>query len=684
MGKTPEQILSDIRGIKAETDPHDITAPRLGGTLEDMLAFSKDTAEKVDGLPAPSEQNYKGKITITDLLALSVDIGDNDLYLVYSSGSDVEGWSEEGSFTLNGNSYADGTFVQWMGDGWMAVNAEDVNIEKVALFNPLSDKMDIIVKTYPQTSYDHLYGRSRYGMMIADVACYELDDETGAYKPKIERMTGQYAGSTNLKTLFVPFARYYYQGGEFHYEGGALTAADYRRLMEVGNILFFATYGTTTFSEIENAVQNGREVLCVSGDDIYRLTTLAGSNASFFSFSQSSIREIFVNDDNDWIIREYSLPSDSGTNKMDKDASNAETDAIQNLLDTLLYTSNALTGDDTLVMKIDSANAYKEIPITSLADYIAAPVLASPGSGSISDWDGRLVYQSVGANRTISAVLSPVAVNTAKHSVAIGNSTASGDYSFASGYGNTASGNYSFAAGQNNAASNVNTACLGGYGNTASGQSATCIGGSSSTASAMHAVTAGVYALADHDHMMAIGKYSRGWTASCAAHGISAAGSDYLLFTVGSGAGPNSRKNSFEVWSTDEAYIGDRGVATLYTITCEGTASSSDMPVPVYGKGLSIASRGWDGSIFGLGFFPINYTGSAKSDVFSWYSSHTVSVMYWNEDTDEIITSMNTLGLSLAFKYISSSSRWVPQVKFNDETLFKNKNYKCVIQFIGK
>lgn len=309
MGKTPEQILSDIRGIKAETDPHDITAPRLGGTLEDMLAFSKDTAEKVDGLPAPSEQNYKGKITITDLLALSVDIGDNDLYLVYSSGSDDEGWSEEGSFTLNGNSYADGTFVQWMGDGWMAVNAENVNIEKVALFNPLSDKMDIIVKTYPQTSYDHLYGRSRYGMMIADVACYELDDETGAYKPKIERMTGQYAGSTNLKTLIVPYARSYHQGGEFHYEGGVLTAADYRRLMEVGNILFFATYGTTTFSEIENAVQNGKEVLCVSGDDIYRLTTLAGSNASFFSFSQSSIREIFVNDDNDWIIREYSLPS---------------------------------------------------------------------------------------------------------------------------------------------------------------------------------------------------------------------------------------------------------------------------------------------------------------------------------------------------------------------------------------
>lgn len=681
MGKTPEQILSDIRGIKAETDPHDITAPRLGGTLEDMLAFSKDTAEKVDGLPAPSEQNYKGKITITDLLALSVDIGDNDLYLVYSSGSDVEGWSEEGSFTLNGNSYADGTFVQWMGDGWMAVNAEDVNIEKVALFNPLSDKMDIIVKTYPQTSYDHLYGRSRYGIMIADVACYELDDETGAYKPKIERMTGQYAGSTNLKTLIVPFARRYHQGGEFHYEGGVLTADDYRRLMEVGNILFFATYGTTTFSEIENAVQNGKEVLCVSGDDIYRLTTLAGSNASFFSFSQSSIREIFVNDDNDWIIREYSLPSDSGTNKMDKDASNAETDAIQNLLDTLPYTNNALTGDDSLVMRIDDANAYKEVPITSLADYLAAPVLASPGSGSISDWDGRLVYQSVGANRTISAILSPVAVNTTKYSVAIGAATASGDYSFASGYNNTASGNYSFAAGQSNTANNVNAACLGGYGNTASGQSATCIGGSSSTASALHAVASGSYALADHDHMMAIGKYSRGWTASCAAHGVSAAGSDYLLFTVGSGAGPNSRKNSFEVWSTDEAYIGDRGVATLYTITVAGTDSDSYPSTAVCGKGLEKLGHSWnvDWKLF---FGAINLLTTDKNTVADWYASHAFSVFYHDLDDDTIYTSPSDIGLTLGF--YRSQAVWYPQVNFTDQSYFKNRNYKCVIQFIGK
>lgn len=188
----------------------------------------------------------------------------------------------------------------------MAVNAEDVNIEKVALFNPLSDKMDIIVKTYPQTSYDHLYGRSRYGMMIADVACYELDDETGAYKPKIERMTGQYAGSTNLKTLIVPFARYYYQGGELVYEGGLLNASDYRLLKE--GRLFFATYGTTALSQIRSAVQDGKEVLCVYGNIIYRLTMLAGSRAVFFSMNDKIAREAEV-DENGWDIEEYELPS---------------------------------------------------------------------------------------------------------------------------------------------------------------------------------------------------------------------------------------------------------------------------------------------------------------------------------------------------------------------------------------
>ena len=680
MGKTPEQILSDIRGIKAETDPHDITAPRLGGTLEDMLAFSKDTAEKVDRLPAPSEQNYKGKITITDLLALSVDIGDNDLYLVYSSGSDDEGWSEEGSFTLNGIPYADGTFVQWMGGGWMAVNAEDVNIEKVALFSPLSDKMDIIVKTYPQTSYDHLYGRSRYGMMIADVACYELDDETGAYKPKIERMTGQYAGSTNLKTLIVPFARYYYQGGELVYEGGLLNASDYRLLKE--GQLFFATYGTTTLSQIRSAVQDGKEVLCVSGDDIYRLTTLAGSNASFFSFSQSSIREIFVYDDNDWIIREYSLPSDSGTNKMDKDASNAETDAIQNLLDALSYTNNALTGDDSLVMRIDNADAYKEVPVTSLADYIAAPVLAPPASGSISDWDGRLVYQSAGAQRRISAVLSPIAVHALTHSAEVGNSTASGDYSFAAGYDNTASGNYTFAAGQSNTASNGGAACLGGYSNTASGQGAACIGGSSSTASAMYAVASGFYALADHDHMLAIGKYSRGWTASCTAHGISAAGSDYLLFTVGNGAGPNSRRNALEVWSTEEAYIGDRGVATLYTITIEGTSSDSIPPSVVYSKGLEGVGYSWQSGSWNLFFSAINTPTLSEDDVFDWYASHSFSVFYRDLDSGDIYSTPSEIGLKLGLYH--SGIRYLPQIKLTDQSFFSSKNYKCVIQFTGK
>ena len=741
------------------------------------------------------------RITISDLLALDpTEVGENDLYIVYASGSDEDGWSGE-DFTYDGNAYPAESFFQLINGEWTPIT-DEIDLTKTLKFDDLPDTVYMIESLFPQTSFPNIYGREKAGMRLARIGKYQVD-EKGDYKPVFET-TGTPGGGTSsnwLWTISVPYARRYLQGGEYHYEGGVLTAADYQRLMEAQQVdggVFVATYGETTFNELVEAYEDGKLIIVrqepiiavlgyfyvnefrffaidrySSSSDViiynFRMSFANGwssrsltaenkgdrvsssemserlltDNKYLSALSVKMLIEEYITDladvassgDYNDLINKPTIPSSvtdvvkytaqsltdaqkaqarqnigagealtfdttptansanpvtsegihaSLSGKMDTDASNATNAAVQNLLDTLPYTSGALTGDDSLVMKIDDANEYKEIPITSLSDYIAAPVLASPGSGSISDWDGRLVYQSAGANRRISAVLSPVAVNTTKRSVAVGAAAASGDYSFASGYDSTASGSYAFAAGQSNTASNGGAACLGGYSNTASGQGAACIGGSSSTASAIFAIAAGYYALADHDHMTAIGKYSRGWTASCAAHGISAAGSDYLLFSVGSGTGPNSRKNSFEVWSTDVAYIGDRGVATLYTITCEGTASSSDMPAPVYGKGLSIASRGWDGSIFGLGFFPINYTGSAKSDVFSWYSSHTVSVMYWNEDTDEIITSMNALGLSLAFKYISSSSGWVPQVKFNDETLFKNKNYKCVIQFTGK
>lgn len=739
------------------------------------------------------------RITISDLLALDpTEVGENDLYIVYASGSDEDGWSGD-PFEYDGETYPAESFFQLINGEWQPIT-DEIDLSKSPKFGNLPEEVYMVEGLFPPTSFPNIYGRNKAGMQIAKVRRYRLDS-AGVYQP-VEESTGTPGGGTSVNdmwTINIPFARRYLQGGEYNYEGGILTATDYRRLMEgqqVDGGVFVATYGETTFSELVEAYEEGKMIVVRNGSntavlgyfyvnefrfygvDIYsygsdavatcismsfndgwripysRTTESRGNRVSsaeltpnrltdnryLSALAVKTLIEEYIADlasvassgDYNDLINKPTIPSSvtdvvkytaqsltdaqktqarqnigaggvltldaaptadssnpvtsagihaSLSGKMDTDASNATNTAIQNLLDALPYTNNALTGDDSLVMRIDDADAYKEIPITSLADYIAAPVLASPGSGSISDWDGRLVYQSVGANRTISAILSPVAVNTTKYSVAIGAATASGDYSFASGYDNTASGKYSFAAGQSNTASNRGAACLGGSSNTASGQGAACIGGSSSTASAMYAVASGSYALADHDHMMAIGKYSRGWTASCTAHGISAAGSDYLLFTVGSGAGPNSRKNSFEVWSTDEAYIGDRGVATLYTITVAGTDSDSYPSTAVCGKGLEKMGHSWNVN-WKLYFEAINLLTTDKNTVADWYASHAFSVFYHDLDDDTIYTSPSDIGLTLGFYH--SQAVWYPQVNFTDQSYFKNRNYKCVIQFIGK
>ena len=600
-------------------------------------------------------------INITDLLALDPqEIDETNLYRVYSSGSTETGWHEGGTFVLEGETYADGTYFQFVNGEWQEI-VDEIDLTNYMRFNELPSAVSMIEATYADTSYNNLYGEGRGGLAIARIGNYRLD-ENGVYQPVfVEKGTAgqQYYSRNYTKTIYVPWARSYTQGGQTIYEGGALSPSDYETFKNLS-----PGGGGTTYT-----FQGGTNSFIVtpsSGEaQIVNVTPSIATDATPTANSTNPVQSGGVKAAMD--------------GKMDTDASNATNTAVQTLLGTLPYTNNALTGDDSVVMKIDNADAYKEVPIASIADYIAAPVLASPASGAISDWDGKLVYQSAGANRTISAVLSPISINTAKHSAAVGAATASGDYSFASGYDNTASGDYSFASGQGNVASNSRAACLGGYSNTASGQGAACIGGSSSTASERYAVATGYYALADHDYMMSIGKYSRGWAASCAAHGISAAGSDYLLFAVGSGAGPNSRKNALEVWSTEEAYIGDRGVATLYTVTIEGNAEDSH-PRLTYGTGLSGMGFGW--SLDWYFFFSARQLLTTDKDVVAnWYAEHALSVFYHDLDSDVVYSSFSDLGLRLGFH--RSGAAWYPQIELTDKTYFTNKNFKCVVQFTG-
>lgn len=174
------------------------------------------------------------RITIADLLALAPEqIQVSDIYAVHSSGSDESGWSKDGEFELNGKKYPDGSYAQYVDGVWLIADKDVVKTENEAIFNPLQKLVSLISKTFSQSSYSNLSGRSKAGIPIAEIRNYELD-ESGVYKEKKESQTGTYAAETNVMTLLVPYARSYEQGGEKQYSGGALTAADYQKLCEGG------------------------------------------------------------------------------------------------------------------------------------------------------------------------------------------------------------------------------------------------------------------------------------------------------------------------------------------------------------------------------------------------------------------------------------------------------------------
>ena len=177
---------------------------------KDVATLLDELTDTVAQIPAPTEQNYKGRITITDLLAISdSNKGENDLYLVYSGGNDEEGWSNDSTFNLNGIDYPDETFVQWVSGEWRAISDEDANTYKALVFDQPQDKVSLIYSTYGESSYDHLYGRWRDGLKIADVYNYTLDKEEGVYKPDYEVQEGRYGGKTNIKTIVIPWCRSY-------------------------------------------------------------------------------------------------------------------------------------------------------------------------------------------------------------------------------------------------------------------------------------------------------------------------------------------------------------------------------------------------------------------------------------------------------------------------------------------
>lgn len=172
------------------------------------------------------------RITISDLLALDpTEVGENDLYIVYASGSDENGWSGD-PFEYDGETYPAESFFQLINGKWQAIT-DEIDLSKSPKFGNLPEEVYMVEGLFPPTSFPNIYGRNKAGMQIAKVRRYRLDD-AGVYQP-VEESTGTPGGGTSVNymwTINVPYARSYVQGGTTHYEGGLLTAEDYQRLKE--------------------------------------------------------------------------------------------------------------------------------------------------------------------------------------------------------------------------------------------------------------------------------------------------------------------------------------------------------------------------------------------------------------------------------------------------------------------
>lgn len=215
---------------------------------KDVAGILDDIEKKIENLPTPSEQNYKGRINIKDLISIPLDeIGDNDLYLVYSSGDEVTGWSDGKEFTLegkvypdgykdsNGNlpedlnveHYSDGSFIQWIEGEWVAVDEGNIGISPI--FDDLQQRIVLIESTHASTSYPDLYAAGFDGLEIAKVKCYKLDEVGKKYIPdETERGTpGQmYYGKNNRRTITVPYARFTPTAAS-EFNSGILTKNEY-------------------------------------------------------------------------------------------------------------------------------------------------------------------------------------------------------------------------------------------------------------------------------------------------------------------------------------------------------------------------------------------------------------------------------------------------------------------------
>lgn len=179
---------------------------------------------KIGSIPVPPKEKNKGKTTLS---RLPDDASDDDVYSVFAddnSDPDNDVWSTD-SYMYDGEMRLPGTYFVRANNSWVATSiVQDFSM----VLKAKEPDNTIFVPTSLRSSVWNTRSGYFNGIPLATLRCYKLN-EKGVYE---EYKEGSTYSSSSSSTLYVPYARYYKEGGETIYEGGALTAEDYKHLIE--------------------------------------------------------------------------------------------------------------------------------------------------------------------------------------------------------------------------------------------------------------------------------------------------------------------------------------------------------------------------------------------------------------------------------------------------------------------
>lgn len=182
---------------------------------------------KIKDIPVQSNDNYKGKINIDDLLALPDEsINPNDMYSVYASGNEEEGFSKY-NFVYDGKSREPGVFIHRVGNKWEVHDNQNQQTGKTLIIDPPQDEIHLIYNSF--STYPQVRGAGIYGMPILKFKKYSYDSDKNAYT----RIVANYANTLSDDwTLSIPYAKRTGPNSNYVYEGGLLDQDDYKYLRE--------------------------------------------------------------------------------------------------------------------------------------------------------------------------------------------------------------------------------------------------------------------------------------------------------------------------------------------------------------------------------------------------------------------------------------------------------------------